>query len=271
MAGTGKKWLIGCGVGCGVTILLNILLFVGFGVMMTRPMNKAADSQKALTEALGPARDFQPEVDGITAARIEAFLAVRAQLMPSCGEFEGIEEGFSAMDKMDDSDEEPSAGEIIKGLGKVMGSVKGIVMEMSAVLEIRNTALLQQQMSLGEYTWIYILTYNSWLEYKPNTGVEDEGGRLSGRSAILMADFMETHAARLEEAGRSVEADLWRQDLARKDWDEVFVPFSTTSVPEEISLVLEPYRLQLEESYCPPMSQFDLDQIKKKGMSFHSN
>ena len=50
MAGTGKKWLIGCGAGCAASILLSILLSVGGAFFLVRPMNKAVDAQRELTE-----------------------------------------------------------------------------------------------------------------------------------------------------------------------------------------------------------------------------
>ena len=47
MAGAGRKWLIGCGAGCGGLILLIILISVGGSLWMMKPMNAAVDSQKA--------------------------------------------------------------------------------------------------------------------------------------------------------------------------------------------------------------------------------
>ena len=45
MADSGKKWLIGCGVGCGAVILLGILLSVGGSLYLMGPFNKAVDAQ----------------------------------------------------------------------------------------------------------------------------------------------------------------------------------------------------------------------------------
>lgn len=272
MAGTGKKWLIGCGAGCGITILLNIIMVIGAGFLFTQPMNKAASSQKELTAAYGEPNDFVPAVDGLTAERIESFLAVRTRLMPSCAKFEDIVGGFEAMDELDKGGDEPSAKEIFQGLGKVMGSVKGLVMEMGEVLEIRNDALMVEDMGLGEYTWIYVLSYNSWLGYAPNTGIDNaDGGDFSSRERGLVEDLMNAHADALAEIGRSAEAELWRKELEKLDYSDSGIPFENGSLPLEITGALEGYRSRLEESYCAPMSEFDLGVIKKKGMSFHAN
>jgi len=271
MAGTGKKWLIGCGVGCGVIILLNILLFVGAGIFFTRPMNKAVTSQKSLTESFGTPNEYTPEAGSLTPARMEIFLTVRAQLIPSCEEFEKATVGFQAMDELGEDGDEPSLGEVFKGLGQVMGSIKGLVMEMGEVMEIRNEALLAQGMGMGEYTWIYVLSYNSWLGYTPNVGVDSDGGDFSHREKDLIADLMESHAESLAKSGRLEEAQVWLRELKKLGWDDGGVPFADNSLPEEIRTVLEPFRERLEASYCEPMSEFDLGQIKKKGLSFHSN
>ncbi len=271
MAGTGKKWLIGCGVGCGVAIMLNIFLFVGAGILFTRPMDKAVKSQKILTENFGEPGDYIPEAGSLSPDRIEIFLAIRKELMPSCLEFEKATAGFQAMEEIGESEEEPSAGEIFKGLGKVMGSVKGLVMEMGQVVELRNQALVEKNMSMGEYTWIYVLAYYSMLDHIPNTGVDSDGGSFSSREQDVIEDLMANHAQALATAGRSEEADLWRAELKKLNWDDDVIPFSGRPLPEEILVDLEPYRAQLEASYCVAMSEFDLGMIKKSGLSFHSD
>jgi hypothetical protein len=272
MAGTGKKWLIGCGVGCGVTILLNIILFVGAGFLFTQPMNKAVGSQKKLAEAYGEPNDYVPGVDSLTPQRMEAFLAVRQVLMPACEEFEGIAGGFAAMDELDSGGDEPSTKEIFQGLGKVMGSVKGLVTHMGEIMELRNEALMEQEMGMGEYTWIYVLAFNSWLSYEPNTGIEStSGGEFGARERSLIEDLLNAHADALAEAGRFEEAEIWRKEVEKMDWSGTGIPFEGIALPREITMVLEAYRSRLEEAYCPPMTEFDLGQIKKRGFSYHSD
>lgn len=270
MASTGKKWLIGCGAGCGFIILVNIILFVGAGFMLTQPMNKAVNSQEELVEVMGEPEDFVPSVDGLSPGRIQAFLAVRQELMPHCEELEKIAGNFQAMEELDEVDE-PSTKEIFQGLGKVFGGIKGMVTEMGRVIEVRNYALLEQEMGLGEYTWIYVLTYYSYLGYEPNTGIEDEGGGLNHREKGLMEDLMKNHAEALRDAGFGERAQVWLDEADKLDWLDSGVPFDGGDLPEEVLLVLESYRLRLEESYCPPMADMDLGQIEKKGMSFHSH
>ena len=60
VAGSGKKWLVGCGVGCGAVVLLGILLTVGGSLYMMKPFNKAVDAQKALEAEYGTRETYIP-------------------------------------------------------------------------------------------------------------------------------------------------------------------------------------------------------------------
>jgi hypothetical protein len=272
LAGSGRKWLIGCGVGCGTLILLAILLTVGGGIIMTRPFSKAVNSQKALNEEFGTRDDFVPPAVGLSADRLEAFLQVRRELEPFCAQFEDIAAKFQAMEEFDDAAEDPPTGEILKRVGSVMGAVFGIAGKIGNFTEARNEALLAQEMSLGEYVWIYTLAYYSWLEYTPGTDFDDadsgEMGRAQKRTIRLL---MESHAEALAAAGDPAGAEAWREESARMKRSEEAVPFSGDRLPAGIIAALKPYRYELEELYCPSLASFEFSQIRKKGWSFHSN
>lgn len=270
MAGAGKKWLIGCGAGCGLAIILSILFTVGAGVIFMRPMNHAVDSQTALEEETGPMEAFRPGVDSLRPERLEAFLRVRAEVVEHCGKIEEVAAGFAAMDEVDGK-EDPGVGEVLSGLGKVMGSVKGMVTELGAVLETRNDALIAEDMGLGEYTWIYVLSYYSYLGRIPETGVEDEGGAMDTRDRRLMRRFMERHAVALEEAGRAEEAVVWKEGADNLDREESGVPFAGSELPASVRAALDPYYELLELTFCPPLAEMDLGEIEKKGFSFRAD
>ena len=181
MAGTGKKWLIGCGAGCGGFILLMIILSVVGGIIMTRPMNDAVKTQKELNETLGTREAYIPGPQGITADRMVIFLGVRRALMTHCAEFARIGDKFQAMEDIDKQGEDVDTGEALKAVGGIMGSVMGLAAEFGKFTRARNEALLAAGMGQGEYIWIYVLAYHSWLGHAPNTSFDSEntGGDLS--------------------------------------------------------------------------------------------
>lgn len=272
MAGSGKKWLIGCGVGCAAFTLLMILITVGGGILMMRPFNNAVDNQKELTAKYGAREDYIPLPDSITPDRIKRFLTVRMELMTHCDEFLEISGSFQKMEELDKQGEDPPIGEVLKGVGNIMGSVFSVAGEIGALNASRNNELLKNGMGLGEYTWIYILVYNSWLGHSPNTGLEGDGeGRFSASEIELMGQLMNNHARALEEVGRTKEANLWRDEVGRLKRSEGGVPFCSGNLPIEITAALTPYRSKFENSYCEAMAEFELGRVKKKGLTFHSD
>ncbi len=86
MAGTGKKWFIGCGIGCGLMFI--VLGGAGtcayFGVKQFKDKADGLDESFEAVEAqFGDATDFVPRPDGvIPAERMETFLAIRDDMAP---------------------------------------------------------------------------------------------------------------------------------------------------------------------------------------------
>ena len=271
MAGTGKKWLIGCGVGCGAFVLLGIITLVGGGLVMMKPFNRAIDAQKTLVDQYGDRAAFIPPPQGITADRMERFLAVRRELMPICAEFREIGASFQAMDALDKGGEEPSTGEAMKAVGGVMGKIFGLVGNMGRFQEQRNLALLEQGMSLGEYTWIYVLVYNSWLGQEPNQDFEDNGGRgFAAGERNLIRTLVLNHAEALARAGRNEDAEDWETEAGAMARAETGVPFAGGRLPGSYVRQFLPYENELEALFCEATSSFELNKVKKKGFSIRT-
>lgn len=272
MAGTGKKWLIGCGVGCAVAALLGILVTVGGGILMTRPFNRAVTSQRELTENLGAREDYVPPLEGMTRAQLKRFHAVRLALAPMCATFEAAASKFQAMDAFDEGPEDPSVGETLHAVGGVMGAALGMAGNIGKHTELRNQALLEQQMSLGEYIWIYVLVYHSALEYAPNTSFEssEQDEDFSRKERRLVRDLLDNHVASLTAAGLVNEAGLWQLESDRILDSERGVPFEDSELPPALAHVLAPFRDKLDNLYCAETSSFELSLIRKNGLSFHS-
>lgn len=270
MAGTGKKWLIGCGAGCAASILLSILLSIGGALFIARPMNKAVNAQRELTTEFGAREDFIPPAR-LEPGRIKVFIAVRREVMGSCEQFQDIVGSFQVMEELDNGEGDPSIGQVLHGLKGVMGSVFGLANALGEVTRVRNQALRDQGMGMGEYTWIYVLAFNSYLDKSPNTGIDDKFGRgYSGDELRLISKLMENHAGALEEAGDTDSAPIWLNEVARLKRIDEGVPFRDGQLPDGLAGTFAPFRKHLEKSYCAALAEFDLGRIEKKGMSYHS-
>lgn len=271
MAGSGRKWLIGCGAGCGALVLLFIVIFVGGGLVMLRPMNEAVDAQKALTESFGPRDAFVPPAGGITPDRMEAFLAVRDSLMGHCARFRAIARRFDRMEELD-REEDASTGEALKAVGGLMGSITGMVAELGRFTRVRNEVLLEQGMGLGEYVWIYVLAYHTWLGHPPGTSFEEDAdGDLSRQERRVIRRLMTNHAEALRESGLEDEAKVWEDEVVGLERSERAVPFADGGLPEELTASFAPYRDRLEAAYCPETAGFEMNTIRKKGLSIQSD
>jgi len=277
MAGNGKKWLLGCGLGCGLPMLLVIVLLVGGSVVMMKPFKQAVDTQQELKAALGDRADYVPAADSLSPERLDKFIRVRGVLVPLCDNFTEISRKFSRMDELEADGEEPSKREIFGAVGEVMGAVFGIAGNIGRFTQVRNEALLAEKMSFGEYIWIYTLVYNSWLGYSPNTdfasnaeGDSPTGGDEGAYDAAdqkLIRQLMRNHAGALAAAGRASEAAAWEAEadhLERQDGSGV--PWHDTTLPAPVAAALEPYRNKLVPLFCAASASFEFDKVHKKGL-----
>jgi hypothetical protein len=272
VADSGKKWLIGCGVGCGAVILLGILLSVGGSIYMMRPFSEAVDAQKDLVAQFGERGAYIPPPLGITPDRLEQFMAVRRAAMPLCTEFQKIGDSFAAMDELDKGGQEPSKGEVFKAVTNLTGGIFGMVGDMGRFTHLRNQALLESGMGLGEYIWIYVLVYNTWLGNAPNIDIDgDSKGGMSGGEQKVMRTLVRNHAEALASAGMTDEAAIWELEADRMKRSETGVPFEGVGLPADLIQVFLPYEKELSELYCEATSSFEMNRVRKKGLSIHTD
>ena len=171
MSSTASKWLAGCGIGCGVIILL-IIIVIGVGYFFVRDtvedFKETEVSMEVLEDAYGSVRDFCPDPDGqIRPERVEAFLAVRDS---TAWIREEIEQSLGKI-----TDDVHRVEEEEKPFWRVLGIVRKAISTIPKLPEYytsRNYALLNRGMGLGEYYYIYVVAYYSWLGKLPEDGPE---------------------------------------------------------------------------------------------------
>ncbi len=273
MANTTSKVLAGCGVGC----LLVVIMGVGLGWMGYRWAQDAAETveeagriQQELKDRYGAVRQFRPwPAPGVPADRLQVFLAIRETLSEPRNNLRSAIEGIAPSE---------NEGGVVNGLRAASSG-----MEMApGVIEFsraRNQALLDHEMGLGEYTWIYWFTYTAWLghpaddsllheimrershsgngvEIRMDGGLEPE--RLAWRmrrdiAAMLqnLLDDLDT-ATEPSEIRNQVVAEVAaiKADRDRVPWQD--------GLPEGFDVGLEPHRETLEASYSRATNPFEL-------------
>jgi len=279
---TASKWLIGCGAGCLIVGLVIVVLFAG-GVMFVRDTVKgfeaAVETRAELEQRFGRTGEFTPWSNGkIPADRIETFLVVRDGTAETRQQ---IAEQFAAIPMSESEarelDSKPT-GQKAVSIFKIIGSALGLGAELGGFFEARNNSLLEQKMGMGEYTYLYVVIYYSWLGHSqgdgPQTGrdendsvnVQLEHGRSERRMhddllSMLRNQLQQGSAGAAEEwtALLTAEIEAMERDSGRSPWQDGLPPSMTES--------LEPHRDRLTASYDPISNAFELVITKKEGLS----
>jgi len=266
-----SNWLLGCGLGCAGIVAVFVLLGILAGFLARdarRGFDTAVATRKNLEEKFGAPGDFTPAADGsIPAGRLEIFLSVREATQEYRA---GIVRFFSTIPMNGGTGREIDTRPFGERMGTIFRSVRsavGMGADIGHLLEARNQALLEKEMGIGEYTYIYVLSYYSWLGHSPDDGP----GRNANSSNFMERSQPQTHndlirmlsnqLDSLAHAADSEEWNQWRADLAdeieKMKINEGRVPWED-SVPNKTGESLEPFRDRLEQTYSSITNPFEL-------------
>ncbi len=280
---TTKKWLVGCGIGCAVIVLILIVLGIGGYMFFKNLIGEFSDQEElmqTLTERYGEIGDFCPEPDGsIGPNRIEAFLSVREA---SALFREKLEVSMQELqDRAGQSEIE------IKKPRNIFEMVKlgfGLIPQIAEFLKSRNQALLDAEMGMGEYCYIYAIAYYSWLEKRPEDGpdfevmgpedsetrfgerdreeiLEERRDSMLRRMHRMILPMLQNQRAKLTARGITEALSEWEALLAAEiqamENDRFRLPWED-GLPDAIKTSLEPFRGRLEQSYNRLTNPFEL-------------
>jgi hypothetical protein len=272
---TGQKWLIGCGLGCGVIVLLLVMLATGtcfFVKDVVQDFEEVQASHDNLVAEFGEHDEFTPAADGsIAPDRVQTFLATRAALAENRGNLHELFDDFP-----------PEEGSGFWMFFKVVGGLAGMIDDVVAFIDARNGVLLDQGMGYGEYLYIYSVVYYSWLEHDPADGPTHDGERIFdgddstfgvNESYRSYRKFMLAVLRNQLEALPEGVDDAWRSRLREEfdatDRDRRYVAWRGDP-PPALEASLAPFRAELEASYDETTNCFELptDQRNSQG-GFH--
>jgi hypothetical protein len=247
-----RKWLKGCGIGCGVVVLLVVLALVGGSFVIIGPFRRDVDVRETLDERYGGVNEFVPWVDGgIPASRVEAFLEVRRSIRDNCAKMGSLDDGSAAIERLD-TEEDPNP---VVVMGESMKSVFGMGASRGDFYLARNSALLEAEMSLGEYTYIYTLVYG------PTIAGASEDVYLTRRVRETLRQQLRHRLTAMEDQldvwGDTEERGLLEDQIAVLEADPDRLPWQTTR-PPSLQAALSGYEHQLEALYCAGVSEHEL-------------
>jgi len=252
--------------GCGLTILMFALAVGGMTWTVFRGYRQALDGRETLERERGTQSDYTPAPDGRVAGdRMLRFLAVRRALAPLCEKVSVHQRAFQRMADYQQM-ESPPAMEFLTGVGRATKSIFAIGSDFGDYVIARNDALLDNEMGLGEYSWIYVTAYFSWLGNRPVRILEKESGPrvFEDRVFLEVRGMIERHLADLEERPSSA---AWRAELEALLADPERIPFED-GLPAELEASLLPFRDELEELSCPEACGLDVVRTEKAGWRY---
>jgi hypothetical protein len=264
------KWLLGCGMGCGVLLVL-VLVSIGVGsFVMQQPFRNAIDTREELEEVHGQTESFTPGPDGtIPSDRIEAFLRVRRALQEVCKELEESSAQFEALDDLDDEGE-PTGGEIRGALWGAVKSAFGMGSQMGEFFRIRNSTLAEVDMGLGEYTYLYVLTYTPRLRSeRPGRETRLFSERVRSDLRQMLHNQRTAIGARREDTGVEF-SDLLDREITALESDTGRLPWEE-SLPPQIEASLAPYREELDALFCPDAFSLELTRNERFGIGIRGD
>ncbi len=275
---SGTSWLKGCGIGCGLMVILAIVGTIGGGVALMKPFKDAVHSREALEETYGTQAEYHPPLDGVIPRdRLEVFLDVRTDLMAHC---EGFEKIFGQFRRMEELDEQGvSGGTKIREVIKTVGQAFGMAGKLGRLAVARNEALAGHGMGLGEYTYIYALAYYAWLDVElidlndehVEIDAEDQSPRVRRALREMLRHQLEDLEASLHPDRESLMGEL-KAELLRLGDDRDLYPWDGT-FPARIAASLAPYRGRLEAAFCRDTAMFELSVHRqgKGGLSIRAD
>ena len=282
-----SPWLLGCGIGCGLVLLIIVGIVTAGSIFIGRTVsgfNEAVDARDLLDERYGPAADFTPPADGIIPGpRLEAFLAARDATAEARENIAGIFVRLPMSRGIAEQIEQKPLPQKISHVLGIAGTAMSLGIEVGNFFNARNRAMLDAGVGMGEYTYIYALAYYAWLGHPPNDGpavgnAGHEGDGLSMTSPAVRRRIHDELLSMLEnqrEALPSGAPEDWRRalddEIELMEDDPHRVPWED-GLPAQTAASLEPYRERLESAYNGLTNPLELARNRRRGrFSFTSD
>jgi len=257
--------------GCGIVILVVLALVALAAILIGLSVGEAKRIEQTLNERCGEAPDFVPAPDGsIPRERVEAFLRVRARVYEHCP---AIQERLGILVRLDNLDRPENVPTTV-AIRERFGGLKELFSFGPAFLrfmEARNQALLDEEMGLGEYMYIYVLANLEQLHELDDSGFADiEQAHIGNRAREELTQILRNQLDAFESAeARPADEDLaanLRDQIAGLAAGQQALPWED-GLPSMIADSLEPYAESLAQHYCKGIAKIELMQ-KNKGLNF---
>lgn len=254
-----------------VTIATVVFFLAAGAWFFIIPIQQSKRLEQDLIDRFDWATNYIPPANGwVEPGRLERFIRVRKAVQPNCQMFQNILENVIKLESLE-SDQEMSVG---KKTSEGFESLKSMFSAAPAFLDFmdaRNTALLAEEMGLGEYIYLYLAAYGPELAKEPvGRFADQEEAYLSPREQREFVRILENQLAAVvtsePEAGSRPLAIKLRAEIAALT-DGTRVSPWPDGPPGKTAESIDPYREQLASLYCEGIVRVEILQ-KKQGFNF---
>ena len=249
------------------TVVFLVIAGIYFDLV---PVRESKQIEQNLIDRYGWAQQYSSPADGALAAdRIDRFIRVRESVQTHCAQYRDILDDIIGLDALESNEEMSVSEKTSEGMGSFRNMFSAFP-KLLKFMEARNTALLEQEMGLGEYIYIYFAAYGPQLAAESHSDyAEMEDAFASPRTIAEFGLILENQLSALIDAGNDAETEKMRSQLQQEIGD---LKSGTHSSPwpngpgAKVSESLSPYGAQLDRLYCPGVARIDLLQ-KNKGFN----
>jgi hypothetical protein len=154
--------------------------------------------------------------------------------------------------------------ETTKGLAGASAEIAPFIGEF---FEQRNRSLLEAEMGLGEYSYIFLVAYrDQLLDEAIHDELFSEGGPLAPEVQVTLRTMLTHQLERLEADGGTGdprqrlehEIEAMEQDPSRLPWQD--------GLPAAIETALAPHRGQLDAAFCSATAGIAMDRNSRRAL-----
>jgi len=256
------------GIGCGVVVILAAIVLAVPVFRVGNAIWKVKRVEQTLNNTLGEARTYAPPLTGeVAPERMETFLRVRTRVFANCPEFQGYLDEVIRLEGLEENPDVSKSESMKQGFGglkRLLQAGPGFLRFM----EVRNQALLDESMGLGEYMYIYVLAYRGQLRLETDSRFANfEDAFVGSRARRDLASMIRNQLEAVEAARGASTDDAWvtmlREQVVLLETEAKPLPWET-GLPPEIAASIDPYAATLDAVYCSGLAKMELSQ-KNKG------
>lgn len=250
-----------------VALTMSFVITSGY-YFLTKGIREAKQIEQTLIDRFGPTDDYLPPLDGsIDPLRIKAFIRVREALQADCADYQAVLLGIKALDELE-ADQETSRSDVASTGLEGFKSAFSAGPKTVKFSKTRNQALLNEEMGLGEYLYIYLTAYGEQLAGESTSRFSNQTeAYISERARKEYAQILTNQRLALQDSVLrtsfpNLEADLLAEVKALNEGSHKS-PWPDGPIGESRES-LAPYQQQLADLYCPGIVKIELLQ-KNRG------